>query len=241
MEYCFTPIASIHTPYPEKFSIPRQPGLVTADNSWLQLRDDCNREEILRGLEAFSHLWLIWVFHQARRQRWKPTVRPPRLGGNQKVGVFASRSPFRPNPIGMSVVKLEGITRENGQWRVRVSGVDLVDGTPILDIKPYLPYSDSPANANGAYAAEQPAYIPVIFTAEAQTRINNLCGPHSNTELLMRQVLGQQPQPAYHQDGARSYGTRLLDLNIRWRSTADGCLIETVTRITAAPEDNRRG
>lgn len=157
----FQSIGRVHSPYKEKFAIPRQPGLVSAAKGHIALLGDCNREEILRGIEGFSHIWLSFVFHQAIKEDWKPMVRPPRLGGNQKVGVFASRSPFRPNPIGLSVVKLDGIEKQTlnnqaSQWRVNFSGGDLLDGTPILDIKPYIPYADALPDATGGFASCAP-------------------------------------------------------------------------------------
>lgn len=218
--YQFEPVGWIHSPYKEKFAIPRQPGLVTAAQAHITLRNDCNREEILRGLEGFSHLWLVFVFHEAMREQWKPMVRPPRLGGNQKVGVFASRSPFRPNPIGLSVVTLEDIRQVSGQWQIHIGGGDLLDQTPILDIKPYIPYADAHPDARGNYAAESPATLDrVEFTAAAQAQLARQAARYPQLETLIRQVLSQQPEPAYHHGKAaveREYGMSLYDLNIRW-------------------------
>ncbi|MYM62533.1 tRNA (N6-threonylcarbamoyladenosine(37)-N6)-methyltransferase TrmO [Pseudomaricurvus sp. HS19] len=226
--FTFDSIGVVHSPYREKFAIPRQPGLVTADQGYIELSGPCNREEILRGLEAFSHAWILFVFHEAMREQWKPMARPPRLGGNQKVGVFASRSPFRPNPIGQSVVKLEGIRAHSGQWRVHFSGGDLLHGTPVLDIKPYLPYADAIADANGAYAPDKPgADRPVRFSEAASASLARLETEYPALQLLIEQVIAQQPQPAYHrQDEAKIYGMMLYDLNIRWQqSLQDACVI----------------
>lgn len=229
--YQFEPVGWIHSPYKEKFAIPRQPGLVTAAQAHITLRQDCNREEILRGLEGFSHLWLVFVFHQAMREQWKPMVRPPRLGGNQKVGVFASRSPFRPNPIGLSVVTLENIRQVNGQWQIHIGGADLLDQTPILDIKPYIPYADAHPDARGNYAAESPATLDrVEFTTAAQTQLAGYGQRYPQLETLIRQVLNQQPEPAYHQGKAaeREYGMSLYDLNIRWLREDGGLRVTSI-------------
>ncbi|GAA5316676.1 MAG: tRNA (N6-threonylcarbamoyladenosine(37)-N6)-methyltransferase TrmO [Candidatus Pelagadaptatus aseana] len=218
MSYEFFPIGTASTPYPEKFSIPRQPGLVTSDQSYIELQGDANREEILRGLENFSHIWVVFVFHHAMRDNWKPMVRPPRLGGNEKVGVFASRSPFRPNPIGLSVLKLKGISSHQGRWRIHIEGADLLNGTPILDIKPYLPYADSLSNAQGGFATAAPERLPVIFSATAEPQLQKAAGDFIQLRQLIIDVLGQQPQPAYHSDKQkRQYGISLYTLNIRWQ------------------------
>lgn len=221
----FSAIGYAETPYQEKFSIPRQPGLVTSDNSSICLTGKANREEILRGLEGFSHIWLVFVFHEAQKENWKPMVRPPRLGGNQKVGVFASRSPFRPNPIGLSVVKIRNIEKKDRDWRINIDGCDLLNGTPILDIKPYLPYADSLADTRSGFAAEAPGNrCEVVFSDAATSTLNTLKRPHSNLERLIREVLQQQPEPAYHKSKSaessqetRIYGISLYNLNIRWR------------------------
>jgi len=216
-------IGIIRSPYREKFAVPRQPGLVTAGTAELQLLGGCNRKEILRGLEAFSHVWLIFMFHQVLDQGWKPTVRPPRLGGNERLGVFATRSPFRPNPIGLSVVELQGIEKRGKQWLLKLGGVDLVDGTPILDIKPYVPYADALPDARGGFTDNQPpATVAVTFSARSLQQLANLRDPPQNLALLIEQVISQQPQPAYHRQGQRSYGMRLWDFNIRWSNSPEG-------------------
>ncbi|WP_439136425.1 tRNA (N6-threonylcarbamoyladenosine(37)-N6)-methyltransferase TrmO [Pseudomaricurvus sp.] len=216
--YHFDPVGWVHSPYKEKFATPRQPGLVTAAHSHITLRNDCNREEILRGLEGFSHLWLMFVFHEAIREDWKPMVRPPRLGGNQKVGVFASRSPFRPNPIGLSVVTLEGIKQEKGQWQIHIGGGDLLDQTPILDIKPYIPYADSHPQAQGNYADDTPETLESIeFNPQAYEQVTLFEKSYPSLEQLIRQVLSQQPEPAFHKSSERTYGMALYDLNIQWQ------------------------
>lgn len=229
MTFEFSPVGFAETPYREKFSIPRQPGLVTADHSRIRLQGDSNREEILRGLDGFSHIWLVFVFHEAMREHWKPMVRPPRLGGNRKVGVFASRSPFRPNPIGLSAVKIQDIQRTAKHWYIEVEGCDLLNETPILDIKPYLPYSDAHPQANGGFADSVPqGDCSVLFADSARHVLHQQQELWPHLETLVRQILGQQPQPAYHEtsndknDGqARIYGITLYNFNIRWRFTTN--------------------
>ena len=147
-------IARVHSDFPSKFGVPRQSGLVEDLTSTLVFEPEFRSEDALRGLEGFSHLWLVWVFHQAAQRDWSPTVRPPRLGGNARMGVFATRSPFRPNPIALSAVRLDGVERTEAWGTVlRLRGADLVDGTPVLDVKPYLPYADCVPDALGGFAA----------------------------------------------------------------------------------------
>lgn len=208
----FEAIAHVRTCYGEKFGVPRQPGLV--DEAWGELvfEPEFRNTDALRGLDGFSHVWLIFVFHQAMRSDWKPTVRPPRLGGNEKVGVFASRSPFRPNPIGMSCVRLESIDldHENGPI-LKLRGIDLVDGTPILDIKPYIPYSDSLPDANGGFAQGPPTLLKV----EWQNGVGSLL--ETSTKNLIENTLAIDPRPAYQRERAdREYGCLIDGLNVRW-------------------------
>ncbi len=148
--YSIEPIGIIETPYKEKFAVPRQPRLVPAAKARVKLLGEANSPEAVRGLEQFSHVWLLFLFDQNLEAGWKPTVRPPRLGGNERIGVFASRSTFRPNGIGMSAVEMKSITKKGDQIYIDLGSVDLVDGTPIVDIKPYIPYSDAIPEAIGA-------------------------------------------------------------------------------------------
>ena len=154
--FCFHPIGVVYSCFSEKFGIPRQPGLVPAARATLEILPPYDRDEAFRGLDDFSHLWIVFVFHGIDAEKWQPTVRPPRLGGNTRVGVFASRSGFRPNPIAISSVVLESIRRDHGKMVLELSGIDILDQTPVLDIKPYLPYADSIPDANGGYAGEPP-------------------------------------------------------------------------------------
>ncbi len=217
-------IGSVVSPYEEKFAIPRQPGLVSAAKSSILLRKEFNREELLRGLNDFSHIWIVFLFHESIRDQWKPMVRPPRLGGNQKIGVFASRSPFRPNPIGLSVVKIDKIAKINDQWRIDFEGGDLLNKTPVIDIKPYIPYADSIEDAKGAYANCAPTIdVKIGFSSLAQSQLRKHQQKHPDLQRLIEQVLAQQPQPAYKKQHSESYGMRLYDLNIRW-STDEGLI-----------------
>lgn len=220
----FEAIGIVHSPYTEKFGIPRQPGLVDAPAT-LELLPPYNRVEAVKGLEGFSHLWLTFVFHAVKREQWRPTVRPPRLGGNERVGVFASRSTHRPNPIGLSVVKLEGIDASGGSVVLQLNGCDLLDGTPVLDIKPYIPYVDSIPDAEAGFAPSPPgATLVVSFTSEATEALQRYAGEYPGLEALIRGVLAQDPRPAYRsgEEGEREYGVLLYGLNVRF-VVREGC------------------
>ena len=200
--FSFTPVGHVHSCFKEKFGIPRQPGLVSEARATLELEPPYNRGEALLGLEGFSHVWIIFVFHEAIREQWRATVRPPRLGGNQRIGVFASRSPFRPNPVGMSVVKLEKVECDGGRCLLHLRGIDLLDGTPVLDIKPYLPYADALPEADGGYAAEPPSSTTLVTfseLAESQCTERERNGTLGLRQLV-EQVLSLDPRPAYYED-----------------------------------------
>ena len=158
-------VGVIESPYKQKFAIPRQPGLIPEATGYLVLEPDYSDEAIVRGIESFSHLWLVFVFHETAGKGWSPMVRPPRLGGNARKGVFATRATFRPNPVGLSVVKLEGVERKNGKLMLKLSGIDLLHGTPVIDIKPYLPYSDALPEAAAAPQFVAPARLRARPTA----------------------------------------------------------------------------
>ncbi|MFT2091536.1 tRNA (N6-threonylcarbamoyladenosine(37)-N6)-methyltransferase TrmO [Paraglaciecola sp. 2405UD69-4] len=219
MKIAIQPIGKIHTPYQEKFAIPRQPGLVKSATGVIYFEKEFNDPNYLRGLESFSHLWLLFHFHQTAAQGFKPLVRPPRLGGNQKQGVFATRSTFRPNGIGMSVVEFASIDNHNKQLSLTVKGVDLLDGTPILDIKPYLPYADNLFDAKSNIAQVAPSLMEVEFSAEVQGQISKLESHYQNLKTLIQEVLAQDPRPAYHKatEPDKTYGMSLFDLNINWQ------------------------
>lgn len=218
-------IATVDSPYKEKFAIPRQPGIVSAAQGQLRLKGSANNIELVRGLAQFSHIWLLFVFHGTQAQGWKPLVRPPRLGGNKKLGVLATRSTFRPNPIGMSVVKLDRIehqltTHKESQVVLHISELDLLDGTPIVDIKPYVPYADIIEDAHGGYAHQQPSNdIHIIFTDASATIIEKNLTSYPKLRLLIEQVLSQDPRPAYKQQSTddKIYGMTLHEFNIQWQ------------------------
>jgi len=224
------PIGIIRSCYGEKFGIPRQPGLVCSATATLELLPPYNTEEALRGLDEFSHVWILFVFHHATRDSWKATVRPPRLGGNERIGVFASRSNFRPNPIGLSVVELLAV---DGTV-IKLGGGDFLDGTPVLDIKPYIPYVDSVPDAHGAFADRAPERINLVeFAPDAERtaqQLQNQARPALKE--IIRDMLAYNPRPAYQDaDPDRVYGTRLFDLDIRWRQEGK---IVTVVEITSS-------
>ena len=210
-------IAHIRTDFPTKFGIPRQSGLADFE-AQIVFEPDYRNEEALRGIEGYSHLWLLWKFSKAERDTWSPTVRPPRLGGNKRVGVFATRSPFRPNPIGLSSVKLLGIEKTGEGSVLRVSGADLMDGTPIYDIKPYLAFTDSHPDAIGGFADEKKAYaLKVDFPKALLVRI-----PESKREALL-ELLSEDPRPQYIDDPNRVFGFPFADVEIRF-TVHDGVL-----------------
>ncbi|HBV91059.1 MAG TPA: tRNA (N6-threonylcarbamoyladenosine(37)-N6)-methyltransferase TrmO [Pantoea sp.] len=218
-EFAFAQIGVIRSPWKEKFAVPRQPGLVQDGGGELHLQPPYNQPEAVRGLEAFSHLWLLFVFHQTMAGGWRPTVRPPRLGGNARMGVFATRSTFRPNPIGMSLVELKGIRIEKQQVILQLGSLDLVDRTPVVDIKPYLPFAEALPHAQAGFAQAAPAAdMPVRFSALAQQQLQQQ-SRYPNLARFISEVLAQDPRPAYRQSEtqAREYAAWLMDFNVRWR------------------------
>ncbi|MBY8300102.1 tRNA (N6-threonylcarbamoyladenosine(37)-N6)-methyltransferase TrmO [Vibrio fluvialis] len=223
------PIAVIESPYKEKFAVPRQPRLVPSATARIKLLGESNCPEAVRGIEQFSHLWLLFLFDQNLQAGWKPTVRPPRLGGNERIGVLASRSTFRPNGIGMSAVELRGVSKQGDQIYLDLGSVDLVDGTPIIDIKPYIPYSDSIADAQGGYAEAEPEQAEVTFSAAALETLQRL--PDGQVQqAVIGEVLAQDPRPAYKKNkpDMKEYAVNLYDLNVKFM--VNGNLV-TVTAI----------
>ena len=205
-------IAHIRSDFSSKFGVPRQSGLVDSLEAAIVFEPEYRNVDAVRGLEDFSHLWLIWAFHHAVRDTWSPTVRPPRLGGNTRMGVFATRSPFRPNPIGLSSVRLDRVelTAEHGPV-IYVRGADLVDGTPIFDIKPYIPYADSHPEAVGGFAsAPAGETLAVVIPPEQLEKV-----PENRREAL-RGVLAQDPRPHYQNDPERVYGFQFAGLEVRF-------------------------
>ena len=222
-------VARFHTDFGGKFGVPRQAGLVEELRGLVVFEPEYRNPDAVRGLEGFSHLWLIWEFSETMREDWSPTVRPPRLGGNARMGVFATRSPYRPSPIGLSSVKLEGIRRDPELGPVlEVSGADLMDGTPILDIKPYLAFTDSHPEASGGFTEESGwPLLQVDFPPELLNKV-----PEGKRAAL-RGVLELDPRPAYQEDSERIYGLSFGGLNIRF-SVRDGvltvCEVEDTTK-----------
>lgn len=218
-------IARIRTDFPTKFGIPRQSGLVEALRGTVVFEPEFRDPEALRGIEGFSHLWLIWQFSQAVRDSWSPTVRPPRLGGNARMGVFATRSPFRPNPVGLSCVRLEGVELHTGQGPVlKVSGADLMDGTPIFDIKPYLPYVDCIPGATGGFAAKGADRKLRVEFPEVWLR---LVRPELREALMG--ILACDPRPPYQEDPERVYGMDFGGYNVRFCVSGEVLCVRQVT------------
>jgi len=239
VEVHLEPIGVIHTCFKEKFGIPRQPNLAAGAPGTLEFFPEFARLEAVRGLEQFSHIWLIFVFHRAVKKggKWSAMIRPPRLGGNKKVGVFASRSPFRPNPIGMSCVRLEGIESTVKGPVLHLTGVDILDQTPVLDIKPYLPYSDRLDTARDGFApAPDSKRCQVSFSDTAATQIWEREKAIPNLLLIITQVLENDPRPAYcraHFSNSqqerrtdvpqenRVYGIRMFDFDLKWQASGN--------------------
>jgi len=211
-------IARIRSDFPTKFGIPRQSGLVSELKAEIVFEPEFRNPDALRGLEGFSHIWLVWQFSKAVRDEWSPTVRPPRLGGNERMGVFATRSPFRPNPIGLSSVKLDEVVLKSPDGPIlRISGADLMDGTPIYDIKPYLPYTDSHPDAIGGFAPSADNRVEVEIPAELMAKI-----PEKKRAAL-EQVLAQDPRPKYQNSPERVYGFKFSEYEIKF-TVANGVL-----------------
>ena len=205
-------IAVMHSDFPAKFGIPRQSGLAEALQSTIVFEPAYRNPEALRGIEGFSHLWILWQFSQAVRQGWSPTVRPPRLGGNTRMGVFATRSPFRPNAIGLSCVRLLSVEHTQDMGTVlHIGGADLMDGTPILDIKPYIPYCDAHPEAMGGFTQDAGDFIlEVDFPENLKQRL-----PAEKQEAIC-QVLSHDPRPSYQKDSDRVYGLSFAGFDIRF-------------------------
>lgn len=205
-------IARIHSDFKEKFGIPRQSGLVPQTRAKIVFEPEYRVADALRGIEGYSHLWLIWSFSKAERENWSPTVRPPRLGGNTRMGVFATRSPFRPNPIGLSCVTLEKVDLNSQDGPVLiVGGADLLDGTPIYDIKPYLPYVDSHPDAKGGFGSEKAGYaLDVVIPDDISAKID------PDKREALKGILKEDPRPSYQNDPDRVYGLNYAGMNIRF-------------------------
>lgn len=220
-------IARIQTDFPDKFGIPRQSGLVQELQGKIVFEPEFRSPEAVRGLDAFSHIWLLWQFSKAHKTQWSPTVRPPRLGGDKRVGVFATRSPFRPNDIGLSSVRLQRVEIDSHDGPVLyVSGADLVDGTPIYDIKPYLPYVDCHPDATEGYTSQTRLHqLQVEFPAELLARY-----PQDKQAAIVH-VLEQDPRPAYIQDPERIYGLSFAGYDVKFKVEGDVLIVCDVVKL----------
>ncbi len=228
-DYTITPIARIRSDFPEKFGIPRQSGVVESLTARIVFEPAYRNADALRGLEGFSHIWLIWQFSANLRENWRPTVRPPRLGGNERMGVFATRSPFRPNALGLSCVRLLGIEYGADGPTLTVAGADLMDGTPIFDIKPYLPYADCIPGATGGFAPDSGAKLAVTIPEALLQKVP------ADKRVALRGVLENDPRPRYQNDSARVYKLDFAGLHIEFQ--VDGQEL-TVTDVRALPRVN---
>lgn len=238
MLHDLSPVAIARTPFPEKFGIPRQPNIASAATASIELLPPFNQPQALLGLEQYTHIWLLFIFNGApatpqTHKTPKLTVRPPRLGGNERIGVFATRSTHRPNGIGQSVVALQKVE----DTRLIVSGVDLLDNTPIIDIKPYLPYADAVPDARSLVAQEAPPVLDVTWEPSAQRWANDYENRLQRPLYeLVNQCLRQDPKPAYQHAHNRTYGMRLWDVNVQFTyRNKDGILVTAITHIA----DNR--
>ncbi|MEG0482955.1 MAG: tRNA (N6-threonylcarbamoyladenosine(37)-N6)-methyltransferase TrmO [Acinetobacter sp.] len=227
-------IGYMRSPYKEKFGIPRQPNLVQVE-SYIEIVAPYNELLAFEGIEEFSHLWIIWQFHDNKNQqdheKFRPQVRPPRLGGNKKIGVFATRSMYRPAPIGLSVVQLKDVKKQEGTIRVYLQGSDLLDGTPILDIKPYIQYSDAVVNAQSGYAQDEPARKAVLWSDQADLVKDQLLKTKKMSSQYideLEQVLSLDPRPAYQHDEARVYGMKFGEFNIKFTCQQDAIFIQNI-------------
>lgn len=226
-------IATIRTGFQSKFGVPRQSGLMDSIKGTIIFEPKYRDPSALRGLEEFTHIWIIWKFSQAVREEWSPTVRPPRLGGNVRMGVFATRSPFRPNPIGLSCVKLEGIDLKSPDGPViHVSGADLVDGTPIYDIKPYIPYTDCQPNATGGFTDNVEMHVLDVSIAPELTK-----GIPSATLQAIHDILAQDPRPRYQQDAERIYSFEYDGWNIRFKVNGTCLTTESISKVRTRKQE----
>jgi len=228
--FTFTRIATIHSCYKEKFGIPRQPGLV-ASEACIEMCTEYSRDEAFRGLESFSHIWVSFVFHglkHSQEKHWQGSVRPPRLGGNKRIGVFASRSMFRPNPIGLSVVQLKSIERKNNTIILNILGGDFLDKTPVIDIKPYIPYSDSIATAKAGYAQDRPeSSLEVSFSAQANKQIERQSAYYPQLKRLITEILQLDPRPAYQKGkvSRNEFAMKLYEFDLSWKMEQEKVIV----------------
>jgi tRNA-Thr(GGU) m(6)t(6)A37 methyltransferase TsaA len=232
----FDPIGFIQSDFKEKFGVPRQSLMIPEARAVLKLKPDSAYFTALNHLESFSHVWVVFVFHQANDREWTPTIRPPRIGAPNRVGVFASRSPHRPNPIGISAVKLDRIDLEaKGGIEIHLSGIDLLDGTPVLDLKPYIPYADSITDANAGWAEGEIPKYPVTYSPEAMEAIRSSLADHPHLQGLLTQTLELDPRPtgqresmpiADEKNEGRTFRFRIMSFDVHWIIRQKGIFVE---------------
>lgn len=232
MKFDIAPIGHIESPYREKFAVPRQPRLARSVTSRVRLCGESNCIEAVRGIEQFSHIWLLFLFDHNLDSGWKPTVRPPRLGGNERVGVFATRSSFRPNGIGMSAVEFKGIEQKGSQVYLQLGSVDLVDATPIVDIKPYIPYSDAITTAFAGFAENEPELIDVNFSHSAEQKLIQAADGQYKRQVIL-EILSQDPRPAYKKAKAddKEYGVLLFNWNVKFKIIGNTIIVTDILTI----------
>ena len=218
-----SPVGRVLSPFGGKFGAPRQPGIVPAAIGEIRFFPPWNSPDAFRGLEGFSHLWVLFLADQIPEETvFRPTVRPPRLGGNEKLGVFATRSLFRPNRMGLSLVRLLGIVQGEEGTFLKVGGLDLVDGTPVLDVKPYLPYAEALPDASGGFAAGPPGQVPVRLEAGAEAVLAEIIERDPGFAALLHQTLAADPRPAYQDDPEREYAFELSGYTVRFAAESGG-------------------
>ncbi|MCU7834622.1 MAG: tRNA (N6-threonylcarbamoyladenosine(37)-N6)-methyltransferase TrmO [gamma proteobacterium symbiont of Taylorina sp.] len=228
MQYTINEIGVVHSCYKDKFAIPRQARLVTAATASIELYPPYNEIDAVRGLEDFSHLWLSFIFHRHVDKGWSATVKPPRLDGKQRFGVFATRASFRPNPIGLSLVEIESIEQKGAQLFIHIKGADLLDNTPIIDIKPYVPYSDSIADARGGFTDQiKENLFAVLFSQQAEKECEQASKKYPHIRQFIQQLLAIDHRPYYFKNIEKSYSTRVYDYDLTWR--IDGNQVEVIS------------
>jgi len=221
-QYTFDTIGIVHSCYKDKFAIPRQSRLVTASTAAIELLAPYNYIEVTKGLEDFSHLWLNFIFHRHIDKGWNTTVKPPRLDGKQRFGVFATRASFRPNPIGLSLVELDSIEQQGGKLLIHIKGADLLDQTPILDIKPYVPYSDSLPDARGGFTDQVKEHLfDVSFSPGAYNDCQQASQKYPEIELFIRQLLSLDHRAYFYKKIEKIYSTRVYDYDLKWSIDQD--------------------
>jgi tRNA-Thr(GGU) m(6)t(6)A37 methyltransferase TsaA len=221
-----TPIARVRSCFGSKFAVPRQPGLCPSAWGELVFEPEYRQAEALRGIDGFSHLWLIFGFHLTAEAGWSPTVRPPRLGGNERVGVFATRSTFRPNGLGLSLVRLDGVESREGEGKILLlGGIDLVDGTPVYDIKPYIPYAEAQPEASGGFAPDEPERLQVIWETEDFERL-----PERSRRVIVEALALDPRPPAGRDEPGRVHGANLCGVDVKFRIEDDACWIVAVEK-----------